>query len=101
MCILEDNFRLDRVRNFLIYILLIIAAPAAVFGQHQIDSLENELKNNPADSIKVEIFISLSQAYQYSDFIKSKEFADEAIRLYERNQLKKGMAAAYANIGTL
>jgi signal transduction histidine kinase len=100
MCILEDNFRLDRVRNFLIY-LLFVAAPVVAYGQHQIDSLENELKNNPPDSVKIQIFVSLSQAYQYSDFIKSKEFADQAIRLSERNQLKKGMARAYANIGTL
>jgi signal transduction histidine kinase len=101
MCILEDNFRLDRVRNFLIYLLLVMTASVAVHAQHKIDSLENELKSNPADSVKVRIFILLSQAYQYSDFIKSKQFADEAIRLSERNELRKGMASAYANIGTL
>jgi signal transduction histidine kinase len=99
MCILEDNFRLVNVRYCLLYLLLLLAIPG--ISQHKIDSLEAELKKDHADSIKSQLFVSLSEAYQYSDFVKSKQYAEEAVRIAEKNNYKKARSTAYAHIGTL
>jgi len=101
MCILESNFLLIRVRNFLTYILLLLAISAVAQQTKKIDSLESELKKNVPDSVRVRLYISLSEAYQFSDYVKSKQIADEAMRLAEENNYKKAKSAAYSHIATL
>jgi signal transduction histidine kinase len=99
MCILENNFCLVSVRYSLLYLLLALSVTA--IGQHKIDSLETELKKDLPDSIRTRLFVSLSEAYQYTDYIKSKQYADEAVRIAEQNNFKKSRATAYAHLGTL
>jgi signal transduction histidine kinase len=101
MCILEDNFCIKRVRNFFIYLLALLALPSFAQQKRKIDSLETELKKDLPDSVKSRLFISLSEAYQYSDYIKSRQYAEEAVRLAEENNLQKSKASAYAHLGTL
>ncbi|MBT1702721.1 tetratricopeptide repeat-containing sensor histidine kinase [Chryseosolibacter indicus] len=72
------------------------------FTQSKIDSLTNELrKTSIADTSRIEVLLSLAKAYQYSDFEKSKGYAEEAIQLAESKDLKKDRAEAYQTIGAL
>lgn len=101
MCILENNFHLIRVRYTLLFLCFILAFPLISIGQNRIDSLENVLKKNPSDSSKVQLFILISKEYQYSDYTKSKQYAEDAIRLAEASNLKKAKEKSYSNIGTV
>jgi signal transduction histidine kinase len=72
------------------------------FAQTAIDSLKNELnKSDIPDTTRVALLISLSRAYQYTDYNKSREYADQAVKIAEENELKKEKSQAYQNVGTV
>jgi signal transduction histidine kinase len=99
MCILEDNFRLGNVRTLLYAFFLLV--PAISIAQQKIDSLGNELKNNPKDSVKANLFVQLSEEYEFSDHSKSKMYAEQAISIAEQHNLKHTKANAYEQIATV
>lgn len=84
-----------------ILFLLILLNSGAVLAQEKIDSLENELKKNVADSIKVRLLVSLSREFQFLDFNKSKRYASEALAIAETTDFSKTKNLAFQNIGAL
>lgn len=100
MCLLEDNFLLVPVR-YLFYTLILVIAPSLGFGQSKLDSLEAELNKDHNDSIKARILLKLSEASLSSDFRKSQSYAEQARELAEKSNLRKTLAMAYSNLGTL
>lgn len=70
-------------------------------AQGTIDSLESSLKADIPDSSRIGVLISLSRQYQYNNIHKSRELAENAIRLAEKNNFEKAKVMAYQNIGAL
>ncbi len=70
------------------------------YGQSLIDSLENKLKSNITDSLKVNTLIELSREYQYSDLKKSLTLAEQAVKISESKELGITRAKAYHILGT-
>ena len=70
-------------------------------GQGKIDSLERALKKEVVDSVKVRLLVELSRAYHYVDFTKSREYAEQSLKIAESKNLKKTKTLAYQNFGTL
>jgi signal transduction histidine kinase len=99
MCILENIFCLGNLRTPLIYICLLM--PLSLLAQNRIDSLENELKKQPSDSVKARIYISLAYDYQYIDLKKAKSFAEDAIAISQKNDLRIGESYAHETLGAL
>jgi signal transduction histidine kinase len=89
------------VRHRIIYTLLILSCAFSMSAQQKIDSLESVLKNNIPDSSKVAVLISLSKEYQYLDYAKSKQYAEQAVTFVEDHNLQKSRIYAYQNIGTV
>lgn len=101
MWILENNFLNVPKLIVLLLLLLPIAATADLLDQHQVDSLENELKKNLHDSTRIRILVNLSKEYQYVDYAKSKTFAEEALRIANEKKIVKSQILAYQNIGAV
>ncbi len=70
-------------------------------GQKKIDSLEAELRNDLTDSVRVRVLVSLSRAFRFSDFQKSKDYATEALAIADKTSLARTRIIAFENIGTL
>src|SRR5688572_16749238 len=100
LCILENNFHIKTVRYTLLFLLVFLLS-GTTFCQEKIDSLENELKKDLADSVKVQLLVGLSREYQYQDFSKSKQYAAEALAIADENDYAKSRTLAYLNIGAL
>lgn len=100
MWILESNFYLILVRNFYLTLFFAIAA-FHLHGQNRIDSLESKLKENLSDTAKVRTLVQLSAAYQYVDFVKSRNLGNEALELAEKVDIIDYKILAYQNIGLL
>lgn len=54
------------------------------FGQTEVENLQKQLENAEYDSIKVDLLIKISQAYEYTDYSKSKRYAEEALELSDK-----------------
>lgn len=83
--------------------ILIFAVFGSVpgFSQNKIDSLETELQKSVADTTQLKLLVELSREYQYTNYPKSKEYAQQAVELAE-NQTSSGLKnLAYRNIGLL
>jgi signal transduction histidine kinase/predicted negative regulator of RcsB-dependent stress response len=80
---------------------MLLLLSGAVRGQATIDSLESALAANIPDSSRVTVLISLSREYQYTNINKSRELADNALKIAEENNFKKQKIRAYQNIGAL
>jgi signal transduction histidine kinase len=100
MCILENNFHLKRVRQTF-FLLVILLMHCSAFSQSKIDSLENALKRSASDSLRVTTLVALSREFQYVDYAKSKEYAEQAVKLAEAKKQQKTKILAYQNIGNL
>ena len=98
MCILENIFSLRRLRKPLIYICLLLT-PYLLTAQTRRDTLENRLKKETSDSIRVRTLTSLAYEYQHIDLNKAKSFAEQAITLAERKNLRRGEAHAQETLG--
>jgi signal transduction histidine kinase len=72
-----------------------------VQAQKNIDSLENVLKQNIADSTRIKILLKLSDNYQYIAFAKSKEYAEEALRIANTKSLIDKKIEAHQALGSL
>ncbi|MEX2235560.1 MAG: tetratricopeptide repeat-containing sensor histidine kinase [Cyclobacteriaceae bacterium] len=83
------------------YIILFLHCSGAVWAQGTIDSLESALNNNLPDSNRISVLISLSREYQYTNINRSREHAENALKLAEGNNFRKQKIRAYQNIGLL
>lgn len=85
MRILEANTRFVKRINYISIVLILLLSHAFVwtFGQSnsRIDSLENELSKNIHDSLRVRVLVVLADAYTFTDFQKSVQYAKDAVTL--------------------
>ncbi|MCE3226099.1 MAG: histidine kinase [Bacteroidetes bacterium] len=87
------------MRVALILLSFIFIAPLSVFTQDKkTDSLLTVL-NKSKDSARVDVLISLIEEYSDYDAVKAKQYAEEAVKLAEQINYKKGMARAYLRYG--
>ena len=100
MWILESNFYLTLVRNFYLTLFFVIAA-FHLNGQNRISILEGKLKENLSDTAKINTLVQLSAAYQYVDFVKSRNLGNEALELAEKVDITDYKIIAYQNISLL
>lgn len=82
MRILEVNIHCVKRTSFITIILLLFQV-VLCFGQsnHLIDSLEEQLSKSTYDTARVRILIKLADAYTFTDFQKSTQYAKEATNL--------------------
>jgi len=71
------------------------------FGQPEVDSLLKQLDNARYDSVKVDLLIKLSQAYEYADYVKSRAYADESMQLAEKIESNWAKGESYVRIAFL
>ena len=83
------------------YLILLLLSTTAVRGQEAIDSLEAALKRNMPDSSRITMLISLSKKYQYSNINRSRELAENALKIAEAKNIHRQKIRAYQNLGTL
>jgi signal transduction histidine kinase/Tfp pilus assembly protein PilF len=76
----------------LFYVLL------SLNGQTRIDSLENELKNLPADTNRVNFLCELSFDIFTSSPEKAEQYAFEAIELGKKLNFERGVGRAYSKL---
>lgn len=82
-------------------LIFCVSFSIAGLSQNKIDSLETELKKSLADTTRVKLYVALSQEYQYSNYPKSKEYAQQAVDLAEMQNVMSSKNLAYRNIGLL
>jgi signal transduction histidine kinase len=96
---LENNLYLSPVRYLIVvFTFTLLSLPG--FSQ-KIDSLEAELKKELTDSARVRTLISLSRLYRFSDFQRSKDYANEALSIADKTNLGRTRIIAFENIGNL
>lgn len=88
-----------RIRS--LYIILMFICPAVTRAQVAVDSLESALNEGLPDSSRIAVLISLSREYQYTNINRSRELAEDALKIAETNNFKKQKIRAYQNIGQL
>ncbi|MCX6151167.1 MAG: tetratricopeptide repeat-containing sensor histidine kinase [Ignavibacteriales bacterium] len=82
--------------TFLIYFFFIYQG---IPGQQNVaDSLEKQI-NNLSGTKKVDLLNQLSDIYQYINTKRAIDYAYEGIELAKQINYKKGLAAAYGNVG--
>jgi len=82
-------------------ILILLATTGAGKAQGVIDSLESVLKSDLPDTSRISLLISLSREYQYTNINKSRELAENALKIAEGQNFIKEKIYAYQNIGAL
>ena len=63
------------------------------FGQNETENLLKQYEEARYDSLKVDLLIRLSRAYEYADYPKSRKYAEDAVQLAEKieSDWAKGM----------
>lgn len=89
------------MRNTGLHILLIFVSSASAVAQTAVDSLESLLQKRLDDTSRISVLISLSREYQYSNIDKSRDLAENALRIAESKDFPRHKVHAYQNIGTL
>jgi len=70
------------------------------FMQHEIDSTLEAMKSVKADTARIYALVTLSKLYGLSgDYLKCISYAEDALRLSEKVNWKKGILDSYNNIG--
>lgn len=54
------------------------------FGQNETENLLKQYEEARYDSLKVDLLINLSRAYEYSDYPRSRKYAEDALQLAEK-----------------
>lgn len=86
---------LIKFHNFFLALLIAISSLPSYGQDTAIDSLSIALKeHHEDDTIRVNILNELSNQFQYLDFHKSLDYADEALKLANQLSFKKGQAIA-------
>ncbi|MDQ2657258.1 MAG: tetratricopeptide repeat-containing sensor histidine kinase [Bacteroidota bacterium] len=84
-----------------LYIAFILLGSVVTRGQAPVDSLKAALSGNIADTSKVGLLISLSREYQYANISKSREYAENALKIAESKNIHKHKIRAYHNLAGL
>jgi signal transduction histidine kinase len=85
-----------------IFFLFLALLPTVYgWGQQRIDSLESALKSELPDSNRVMVLINLSREYQYTNINRSRELAENALKLAEQLNFPSRKIRAYQNLGAL
>lgn len=82
-----------RLKKLLVAASLLLSA--AVIGQSRIDSLDRALRDASSDSVRVLVLQRLAEEWQYLDHAKATRYAQQALDLTERSNLKWGLPNAY------
>jgi signal transduction histidine kinase len=82
-------------------VLFLLICQGSLRAQGTIDSLEAVLQSTLPDTSRIAVLISLSREYQYTNINKSRELAENALRLAESKNNKRQQVFAYQNIGGL
>lgn len=91
--------RYASMKQVIVLFLLIISVCFGASGQSSIESLQEKLRGNLSDSLRIQTLVALSREYQYSDLHKSFEYSEKAISLAEAKNLNWAKALAYRVIG--
>jgi tetratricopeptide (TPR) repeat protein len=78
-----------------------LVAITTVQAQKSIDSLENVLKQNIADTTRIKILLKLSDDYQYIAFAKSKTYAKEALQIANDKNFIQQKIQTHQALGSL
>jgi len=89
------------VRPYFTYIILSLLGIGMASAQSPIDSLQSVLKSDLPDSTRIATLISLSREFQYSNINKSRELAENALKIAEALNIRKHKVRAYQNLGGL
>lgn len=81
--------------------LCTVLTGATALARQNADSLENVLYNTKNDSLRFKLMVELSQAYQYKNFIKAKQFSDQALTLAESKNWTWAKILVYRQEGFL
>lgn len=101
MRFLESNYCLRFVRHLFAGVLFIAGSHSLLAQESKIDSLENVLKGNLRDTVRIRVLKELMEHYQFVDFSKSQKFAQEAVDLAEKTDEPDYKVMAYQSIGQL
>ncbi len=91
---------MHRKLTFLILLFLLAFSFCVKAQNYSIDSLENKLRGELSDSLRLRTLMNLSYAYQYTDLKKSFSFAEKAAHLAEEKKMTRGRVSAYINLAT-
>jgi len=90
------------MKNKLLLIILFGFISQTVYSQKQgqllIDSLKAELPKSSVDSIKINLFNAIGEAYINANPDSSNKYTNLALHLAEKIVFKKGIASAYNNL---
>ena len=78
---------------------LCFAAP--IYAQNTVDSLHRVLLTTAADTKKVKVLVSISDAYYETNYDSSKAYAILALAAAQKAQWSKGMVDCYNGLGVL
>ncbi|MES2837254.1 MAG: tetratricopeptide repeat protein [Bacteroidota bacterium] len=84
--------------NFLTFLLFLFALNSFA-EKNSIDSIQKILLKSKEDTTKVNLLNALSDEYSNSDFNKSLKYAEEAVKLAEKLNYKKGLSVSLNNVG--
>ncbi len=87
------------LKRFLFFCLFSVSSTLNLSAQSLLDSLNDQLKRELSDSVRILTLIKISREYQYVDLQQSFDYAEKAIKLAEDKELPWGKAKAYHNIG--
>lgn len=88
------------MRKNLLSFIFFFTITLAIAQQHVADSLEARLPHVP-DLKKIEILNDISRAYWSVSLGKSREYANEALKLAEKIKSRKGLADAYNRLANV
>lgn len=88
------------MRVLIIVVILFLSVTKLLAQDKIIDSLQNKLTTTENNFEKAKLYNAISEQYKYSDPNKMLQFADKALKLSEKEQLKIEIGNAYLNIGT-
>lgn len=98
---LKNYIRLKTLHGLICLMMFALIPVSTVHAQHSIDSLESVLKTSLSDSLRVQTLLVLSSEYEYVDVSKSKLFVEEAINIIKEKGLRRSLARAYHNLGSI
>lgn len=83
-----------------IFILVFVQLIAYSQNKNKIDSLLSLVKQSKNDSIKAELYISISDEYWSDNAAQCKEYANMALNISKKINSHNLMSSAYRNLGT-
>lgn len=85
--------------SILVYTFILFGGAPAIAQISKLSQLENQLKSISNDDASVDLLNELSFEYYSPDPIKSKDYAERALKMAEEIQYAEGIATSYRNIG--